>query len=184
MASRSASVSASSNGRSPPTSRQSSPSRCSCRPPRVIRPWNGNAGASTQVSKPTRHASSSSATWPRIRLSIFLNAISPPANTPVRRRMAMAASVASKSRVPLSMATVPAGIGPDQTTGIGPVNGTNRAALSSAPVRSSASKRRMGGIERFRYRHAAGHGQEEIPASPSKPNQARRSPSRKQPPDQ
>ena len=52
------------------------------------------------------------------------------------------AASAGRSRVPLSNAIDPWGATGCQVTATGPVSGTNPAALSSAPVRSSASRRR------------------------------------------
>ncbi len=74
-----------------------------------------------------------------------------------RDRGVAPASSAGSSRVPLSIATAPIGSASlRQVVATGPVSDTKRDALSSAPVRSSASRRKaVIAFSAFRTRHCA-----------------------------
>src|SRR3954454_22549123 len=79
--------------------------------------------------------------WPRSRLSTFLKAMPAPARCGASPAVAATAASRPSSRVPASSAALrasSAGPAPDQWTGTGPTSPTSSAAVSSAPVRSSA----------------------------------------------
>ncbi len=100
-----------------------------------MRPWKGNAGASTQWSKWRMQTASSMATWPRSRLSIFLKAMSAPCRCGASRSITARAVRASKSRVPASIAAVGGRLSVRHSTGTGqPAARTRRTVECTGQV--------------------------------------------------